>query len=84
MATNPKYPVEPRPRPQLVTAPEAQPPRSFKLLVIGVAALIVAVVIFLAVWLLKFGGGNPQEQPKPHQTNNSTASGLSTPVLPRL
>lgn len=61
-----------------------QPPRSFKFIVAAVAVLIVAVVILVAFWLLKFGGGSPQEQPKPHQTNNGTPSGLSAPVLPRL
>ena len=84
MATNPKYPVEARPRPQLVTSHAAQPPRSFRWIVAGITALIVAVVILVAVWLLKYGGGRPEEQPKPHHTDNGLPSTQSLPALPRL
>ncbi len=86
MATNPKYPVEPqqRPGPRLVHTYPTEPPRAFKLIVAGVAVAILAAVVLVAIWLLKYGGGSPQEQPKPHQTNTGTPSGLSTPALPRL
>ncbi len=85
VATNPKYPVQPqpRPRPQLVPTYPTEPPRSFKLLAGAVVVIIVAAVILVAVWLLKYGGGRPEEAPKPHQTNTGTPSGLSSPVLPR-
>ncbi len=84
MATQPKYPVEPKPRPQLVPTYSTGPPRAFKLIVAAVAVVVVAVVFLVAIWLLKYGGGSPQEQPKPHQTNTGTPSGRSAPVLPRI
>ncbi len=84
MATYPKYPPEQRqPGPQPIEAKIARQQRSFKLFMLGVGILIVAVVIFLAVWLLKFGGGSPQEQPKPHQTAPAP-SGMFVPFLPEL
>jgi hypothetical protein len=84
MATQPKYPVEqkPRPRPQLVPTYPTEPPRSFKLLVGAVVVIVVAAVVLVAMWLLKYGGGSQHQPPKPNQTNNGTPSGLSAPVLP--
>lgn len=84
MATNPKYPVEPRPRPRpyLVEPRVSKPPRSFQALMIGLVVLVAAAVILAALWLLKFGGGSPQEQPKPHPT--TTPSGLNLPAPPRI
>lgn len=82
MATQPKYPVEQRPRPQLVRTYPTEPPRSFKLLVGAVVVIVVAAVVLVAIWLLKYGGGGPEQAPKPHQTNTGTPSGLSAPVLP--
>ncbi len=77
MATNPKYPIEGRgPQPVRVSPP--QPRKSLRLYLIGAAILIVLVVIFLAVWLLQFGGGSPQEQPKPHQS--AAPSGMFLPL----
>ncbi len=83
MATNPKVPVEQRPRLQVVATHANRPPRIFSVIVVGVAALIVAAVILVAIWLLRYGGGSPQEQPKPHQATG-TPAGLSAPVLPRI
>ena len=93
MATNPKYPLPPEPRrqpepgPRLVRVHPASPPRSFKLFMIGVALLVAAVVIFLAIWLLTFGGGNQQQQ-SPHPGGNGTPSGTPTtqfiPPSPRI
>jgi len=68
MATQPKYPVEPRrPGPQPVEARIARQQRNFKWILLAATVLVAALVIFLAVWLLNFGGGSPQEHPKPHQ-----------------
>lgn len=84
MATNPRLPAEtPRPGPELVEARIARQQRSFKWLMLGVAVLVAAVVIVLAVWLLKFGGGSQQEQPKPKQPT-PTPSGQVMPLTPRL
>lgn len=90
MATNPKLPAEPerRPGPQQVQSPvpvyPSSPPRSFRYFMVGVALLGVAVVIFIAVWLLTFGGGNQQQQrPKPGGSGNGLPSTMSAPVLPR-
>lgn len=80
MATNPKFPVEPERRPGLqqvrkqVPVYPSSPPRSFKFFMLGVGLLVAAVVIFLAVWLLTFGGGNQQQQ-RPHPGGNGTPSG---------
>lgn len=85
MATNPKYPPEPgpQPRPQLVPTYPTEPPRAFKLIVAAVAVGLVAVVILVAIWLLRYGGGSQQEQPKPHQ-RTGTPAGFNAPVLPRV
>jgi cytoskeletal protein RodZ len=77
MATNPKYPLEPnRPQPVNLGTPRQQ--KSLRLFVIGAAIVVVLVLIFLAVWLLQFGGGSQQEQPKPHQ---SAPTGVFLPLL---
>ena len=68
MATNPNYPVgSSGPQPVPPSTPGQR--KSLRLYLIGAAILVVLVVIFLAVWLLQFGGGSPQEQPKPHQSS---------------
>jgi hypothetical protein len=78
MATNPKYPIEQGgPQPVNMGTPRQQ--KSLRLYVIGAAIVLVLVVIFLAVWLLQFGGGSQQEQPKPHQTG--APSGMFLLVL---
>ncbi len=86
MATNPKYPVEPQPRPgpRLVHTYPTEPPRTFKLIVAAVGLAILAAVILVALWMIGYGGGSPEQAPKPHQTNTGTPSGLAVPVLPRL
>ena len=78
MATNPKYPLEPG-RPQPVNLGTRRQQRSLRLFVIGAAILVVLVLIFLAVWLLQFGGGSQQEQPKPH--TSAAPTGVFLPVL---
>ncbi len=86
MATQPKFPVQqkPQPRPQLVPTHPTEPPRTFRLIVAAVAVVILAAVVLVAIWMIGYGGGSPEQAPKPHQANNGTPSGLSAPVLPRL
>lgn len=87
MATNPRIPAESRPErrpgPELVEARITHQQRTFKWFMLGAAVLVAAVVILVAVWLLKYGGGSPQEQPKPKQPT-ATPSGQVMPLTPRL
>ncbi len=84
MATQPKYPAEhkPQPGPQLVRTYPTEPPRAFKLIVAAVVLVILAVVVFVAFWMLGYGGGSQHQPAKP--ANNGTPLGLYVPVLPRL
>ena len=84
MATYPKYPPEPRPGPQPVPVYQVRGERRFKLILGAVAAVIAVAVVLIAIWLLKYGGGAPGEQPKPHQTNNGTPAGVFLIPAPRL
>lgn len=85
MATSPKYPPDPHLQPQLVQRQIARQERAFKLAMAAIALVVFAAVVLVALWLLKYGGGSPQEQPKPKTTASpASPSGMFVPSLPRL